>query len=269
MTRSLFCVLVLSLPAVAAEAPDAPALLRRGVALAREASFAASVAALEQARARGPLSPSEIADCGYWLATDYLALGSTQAARRELRALLAAAPLYELPPYTSPKVAALYREVREEVESAPRLKALPPRQNDSALMLYFEASRTQGTAYGAVYWRWRGERHWREAGMQHLDDSLLARVTVARGGTMEYWAEIRAPGGAATAGSREKPLELAVTAPPAEAPVAVKRDSIATKWWLWTTLGVVSATGLGVGLYFALRPTSNDSADAVLDFQVR
>src|SRR4051812_37965735 len=161
MTRVCLMILGLALPAAATE--DAHALLQRGVSLAREASFAASVAALEQSRARGPLSPAELADCGYWLATDYLALGSTQAARRELRLLIESAPEYELPPYTSPKVAALYREVHDELERAPRLKALPPRPSARGVVLAFEPSRTGGTAYGAVYWRWQGEREWREA----------------------------------------------------------------------------------------------------------
>src|ERR1700690_3392623 len=123
MTRVWLLLLGL---AQATESGDAQALLRRGISLSREASFAASVAALEQARSRGLVS-AEAADCGYWLATDYLALGSAQAARRELRQLVEAAPGYELPPYTSPKIQSLFRDVREELERAPRLKALPPR----------------------------------------------------------------------------------------------------------------------------------------------
>src|SRR5689334_25281223 len=99
MTRVSMLLLALSLSASATE--DGHALLRRGIALSREASFAASVAALEQARARGPLSPAEAAECGYWLANDYVALGSAQAARRELRQLSEAAPGYELPLRTS------------------------------------------------------------------------------------------------------------------------------------------------------------------------
>ena len=74
MTRVWLLLLGL---AQATESGDAQALLRRGISLSREASFAASVAALEQARSRGLVS-AEAADCGYWLATDYLALGSAQ-----------------------------------------------------------------------------------------------------------------------------------------------------------------------------------------------
>ncbi len=216
-------LLLLVAPAVAVETPDAHALLRRGIALSREASFAASVAALEQARARGPLSPSEVADCGYWIATDYVALGSAQAARRELRTLVAASPGYELPPFTSPKVAALYREIKDELERAPRLRALPPRSSSGGreLTLYVEPSRTGGTAYGAIYWRWKGEREFVEAPLAHSGENLFARLAIDHGGTLEYYAEVCAPGGSAQAGSREHPLEVPMSAPTPPASLAV------------------------------------------------
>jgi hypothetical protein len=286
MSRVFFLVSIVSIVSIgvslgvsasAGENLDSHALLRHGVALAREASFPSSVAALEQARTKGGLSAAESADCAYWLATGYLAMGSTQAARRELRALISDSPGYELPPFTSPKVAALYHEVKEELEKAPRLRALPPKQRREGLSLYFEPSRTGGTAYGAVYWRWQGESRWNEVALVHLGggENLTARLDLQRGGTLEYWAEMRAPDGMASAGTRERPLELPVTAPvfaveSAPAPVAPPRkDSIAKKWWLWASLGAISAAGLGVGLYFALRPQPAATADAVLDFQVR
>ncbi|MGZ3439207.1 MAG: hypothetical protein ACXVDD_06815, partial [Polyangia bacterium] len=59
--------------------------------------------------------------------------------------------------------------------------------------------------------------------------------------------------------------------------LALVGDSVATShreragkrlWWLWTGLGAVGAAGLGVGLYFALRPQPSPTADAVFDFQV-
>src|SRR5579871_639087 len=100
----------------ASPADAARARMARGLALEREASYAASVAALEQARATGQLTDAERHDCDFHLAADYVAMDSLPAARRELHALLAEAPSYELPLYTSPKVAALFREVRDELE---------------------------------------------------------------------------------------------------------------------------------------------------------
>src|SRR5258708_4694651 len=103
-------------------------LLQRGIALSREAAYAASIAALEQARARGDLDSAQSRECSFYLATDYVAIGSTVAARRELRVLAERDREFELPAFTSPKVAALWHDVREEVERAPKLRALPPRR---------------------------------------------------------------------------------------------------------------------------------------------
>jgi hypothetical protein len=272
---SLLLLLFASWAALAADGPDAHELLRRGIALSREASFAASVAALEQARAKGLLSPSERADCGFWLATDYLALGSAQAARRELRQLVAAAPTFELPQYTSPKVAALFQDVRAEQERAPRLRALPPRStmNGRDLALAFEPSRGGGLAFGAVHWRWQGDDDFVELPLGHSGENLIGHITVEHGGNLEFWAEARAPEGMALAGSREHPLVLPVAAPSAPPPVAAapdgKKKPLVRAWWLWTTVGAVASAGLGVGLYFALRPQPRGTADAVLDFGLR
>jgi tetratricopeptide (TPR) repeat protein len=278
MRRVFFLLSLLGLAARAVETPDAHELLRRGIALSREASFAASVAALEQARVKGPLSPSERADCGYWLATDYLALGSPQAARRELRQLVQAAPAFELPPYTSPKVAALYQDVRAAEERAPRLRALPPRStmNGRDLALAFEPSRGGGLAFGAVHWRWQGEDDFVELPLGHSGENLIGHIAVERAGTLEFYAEARAPEGMAVAGSREHPLVLPVAEPSAPPPSLTtttaadhKKRPLVRAWWLWTTVGAVASAGLGVGLYFALRPQPHGTADAVLDFGLR
>jgi hypothetical protein len=272
--RSLAIVAVLVCLPVLARAGDGKPMLRRGIELYREASYAESVAMLEHARARGGLEPPERVECAFYLAAGYVALNSTGAARRELRAVLAAEPDYELPQYTSPKVAALFREVRDELENAPRLKPLPPERRGDALTLRFEASRTGGRAFGVVQWRWHGEARWREAAMSHQGDTLVADVAVDRSGALEYFADGRAPNGVLQAGSAERPLELPVTVGPrvslvGDVPVTAERAKKARKlWWLWTGIAAVGAAGAGVGLYFALRPQPSATADAVFDFQV-
>lgn len=267
---------------------DAHQLLQRGVQLYREAAYASSVAALERARQAGGLDGAEQAECGFYLGADYVAMSSWDAARRELRALVEASPAYELPLYTSPKVAALFREAKQELQHMPRLLALPPRRlvSDGAarIELWFEAVRFGGTTFGAARWRWRGERGWHEAPLGHAvnGEQLVARLDADRGGTVEYFAEARGPAGVAQVGSPERPLELPVmapqaplvTAPPSPSTVSLvgarapRRTPVARAWWLWTTVSVLAATGAGVGLYFALRPPGG-TADAVLDFQVR
>ena len=109
--------------------------------------------------------------------------------------------------------------------------------------------------------------------MRHAGDELAADVPVARAGTLEYFADGRAPGGPLQAGSAGRPLELPVATGPSVAlvgdvPGAPSRESKGRKlWWLWTGLAAVGAAGAGVGLYFALRPQPA-TVDATFDFQV-
>ncbi len=270
--RSVAVIIVICSLALAtvAHAGDGKPLLRRGIELYREASYAESVAMLEHARARGGLESAERVECSFYLAAGYVALSSAGAARRELRAVLHDAPDYELPQYTSPKVAALFREVKDELENAPRLKPLPPERRGDALALRFEASRTGGRAFGVVEWRWHGDANWREAPLRHDGELLRADVTVDHAGALEYYAEGRAASGALSAGTASEPLELPVAFETRHDLVAVGPPPPSRGrrlWWLWTGLGAVGAAGLGVGLYFALRPQSS-TANAVFDFQV-
>ncbi|MDB4965285.1 MAG: hypothetical protein JWN44_974 [Myxococcales bacterium] len=268
------CIALVVWSATASAAPgDGKPLYQRGIQLYREAAYADSAVMLEHARARGGLAPQERVECSFYLGANYVALSSLGAARRELRALLQEEPEYELPQYTSPKVAALFREVKEELERAPRLRPLPPERHGDELTLRFEPSRTGGRAYGAVQWRWRGDGEWREVPMAHKGNELQATVVLERTGGLEYWADARAATGALKAGSAEQPLELPVAVGPRV--VASSRNDrshragAARLWWVWTGVGALAMAGAGVGLYFALRPTPQPTADAVFDFQVR
>ena len=284
---SVIAALVLAAPPARAGGRarlDPQALVERGVSLYRDADYAGAVAALERAR-QGHLETEVATECSFYLAAGYVALGSTAAARRELRALLEAQPGYELPQYTSPKVAALFAEVKDALAHSPALRALPPRRlGPTRVELWFQTANENGTAYGAARWRWRGDRDWREAPLAHQSGRLLASLDVDRGGTLEYYAEARGPAGLAEAASADRPLELPVVAAPGMAqststlPGSValvatherpRKRSIARAWWLWTTVSVVVAAGAGVGLYFALRPPPATTADAVLNFQVQ
>jgi hypothetical protein len=266
----IVALVVICAPAITRGA-DGRLMLRRGMQLYRDAAYAESVALLEQARAQGGLEQAERVECAFYLAAGYVALSSLGAARRELRTVLTEAPDYELPQYTSPKVAALFRDVRDELERAPRLRPLPPERRGDVMHLRFEASRTGGRAFGVVQWRWRGAPAWREAPMIHDDDrgTLAADVPVEQSGALEYFADGRAPNGPLAAGSAAQPLELPVAVGPKLSLSERDRPSKGKKlWWLWTGLAAVGAAGAGVGLYFALRPQPSPTADAVFDFQV-
>jgi hypothetical protein len=277
--RPLVCLALLAVvPPARAAGNDGPLLLRRGIQLYRDAAYAQSAALLERARSRG-LGASERIECAFYLGADYVALDSPAAARRELRVVLQEAPDFEPPQFTSPKVEALFRDVREELERAPRLRPLPPERHGEGLVVRFEASRTGGPGFGAVYWRWRGEPGWRETPLGHVRNEMQATLPVdatighpighpiGRGGTLEYFADGRAPAGMLQAGSADRPLELPMADEPARRERS--RGAGARLWWVWTGLGALAAAGAGVGLYFALRPQPVATADAVFDFQVR
>jgi hypothetical protein len=248
---------------------NARTLLRRGIALYRESSFAASVAALEQARAAAPLEPPEHAECGFYIAADYLALGSPGPAREELRRVIRSLPDYEAPPFTSPKVAALLQEVRLEGERAPRLRPLPPRRvGPESLELRFEAARTGGRVYGAVSYRLRGEPTFREVPLVPAGERLVAQLPVAQSGVLEYYADAIGPAGAMRTGSAVAPLEVAVRGLSPAVVTSRRRRA------LWVAAGVGAAAligaGLGLGLYYGLRSSpASQTTDVALSFQPR
>ncbi len=125
----IVCALAWVAPvAVRAAEPDGHALLQRGIALQRDASWNASIAALERARASGLGTAAERAECAFYLAAAYLAINSDGAARRELAIVLDERPGFESPPYTSPKLASLFGEVTRERSRLPVLDARPPRR---------------------------------------------------------------------------------------------------------------------------------------------
>lgn len=279
------CV-ALSAPATAGEnsrAGDGRTFLARGIQLYREASYAESVAALEQARAHGGLEEEQLVECAFYLGAGYVALNSVTAARRELKRVLAAQPGYEPPQYTSPKVAALFHDVREELEKQPRLRPLPPerraRSDGGGFVVRFEASRTGGRAFGVVEWRWRGEKKFAEAPLVQTGALLEAQLPVTHEGTLEYFAIGQAPSGPLAAGSAAEPLELPVTR---DLAVSLRADLLLPRgddrerspskarrlWWVWTGVSALAAAGAGVGLYFALRPAPSGTAEATLSFQV-
>ena len=258
-------------------AGDGKPLLHRGIELYREASYAESVAMLEHARARGGLEPPERVECAFYLAAGYVALNSPGAARRELRAVLHAEPDYELPQYTSPKVAALFRDVRDGAgERAAADAAAAGAARRRARLLRFEAVAHRRAARTAAC---SGAGAATSAGARRrcatTATTLVADVPVERTGALEYFADGRAPNGALPAGSARAAARAAGRH---RADAVARRRRVAWRtgatskarklWWLWTGLAVVGAAGAGVGLYFALRPQPSPTANAVFDFQV-
>ena len=104
---------------------------------------------------------------------------------------------------------------------------------------------------------------------------LAADVAVDRAGALEYCAEARAPGGALAGGLGGASRSSCPTwsgrgsrSSAAAAPTAARRRAAGGCGGCGRASARVGAAGLGVGLYFALRPQPSPTADAVFDFQV-
>ncbi|MEO6954430.1 MAG: hypothetical protein ABI321_21715 [Polyangia bacterium] len=237
---------------------DAHAQLRRGIELQREASWSASITALERARSTGALSSAERAECGFYLGAAYLAIGSEAAARRELSVVLDLQPGFEPPPYTSPKVASLLGEVARSRATAAQLDPRPPRPSPSSdgLELGFEAHRTKGPVYGVVRFRMRGDALYGSAPLvarspEHDGtQALVADVKPAHSGVLEYYADALEPAGHLVAGSAERPYALPFTEPAAHARKPSRGPSKLV--WLAIPAGVIVGAAVGLGLYFGL-----------------
>ena len=240
-----------------AEPVDAHGQLRRGIELQREASWSASITSLERARAVGTLSTVERAECAFYLAAAYLAIGSDAAARRELAVVLDLQPGFEPPPYTSPKVSSLLGEVARSRATAAQLDPRPPHTSADGLELGFEAHRIKGPIYGVVRFRMRGDEDYGAAPLvaraaQHDGtQALVADVKPAHSGVLEYYADALEPGGHLVAGSSDRPYALPFTLRAAERVQTSRAPSKLV--WLAIPAGFVVGVATGLGLYFGLR----------------
>jgi hypothetical protein len=257
-TAAIVATVGAAVAARGAEPEDARALLRRGIALQREANWNASIAALERARATGVLAPAERVECAFYLGAAYLAVGSDGAARRELDQVLEVQPNFEPPPYTSPKLAALLGEVFRQRAQAPALDARPPRplaadaEQGSGVELTFEARRATAPIYGVVRYRLRGEARWREAPLSSRGaDGVAAAVRPPASGVLEYYADALSAAGPLRVGTAAAPLELPLSRVDARKTPRTRGPSKLV--WLAVPIGAVVGVALGVGLYFGLR----------------
>jgi hypothetical protein len=243
---AIVCALFRLVPAAVVHAaePDGHALLQRGIALQRDASWNASIAALERARAGGLGTAAERAECAFYLAAAYVAINSDGAARRELGIVLDERPGFEPPPYTSPKLASLFGEVTRERGRLPVLEARPPRRlqpdatRGSGLELTFDTKHDLTPVYGVVHFRLHGQTDYTEA-------------PLAQRGPGSFVADALSPLGALRAGTAVSPLELpiGVIDPPRGKRVRGPSKLV----WLAVPLGIVLGVATGLGLYYGLR----------------
>ncbi|HJZ88272.1 MAG TPA: hypothetical protein VKN99_24025 [Polyangia bacterium] len=263
-------------------ATDPAAALKHAEALYADAQYPEAVAALDELLARRDLAPAARLEATLYLGMGQLALGNEQAARARFQELLEANPAYELPRYTSPKIRALFDQIRAQVQGGPRLEALPPLAEAAAsgpgpVRLRFHAERLAGggTQRALVYWRRSGQRDWSEialAGQTELsaEPPLAATSEPATDFDLEYYAEIQeGPLVLAHAGTAAQPLVVHVPAPARG--LAGSQSAAAPfykRWWFWSAVGLV-AVGGATAAYLGTRGGGAEPGALDIRFQVQ
>jgi len=255
---------------------DARAALKRAEAQYTEAQYAESVAALDEILARSDLPAELRREATLFLGMGHLALGHDEAARARFREVLEADEKYALPRYTSPKIRALFEQVRQEVHASPVLSPLPPVTTPAAsgpdhVRLRFRAERL-GTRTATAYWRRRGQLEWSRTtlrapaagdGMPELSaepplGAAADAVGLSSDFDLEYYADVREGERVlARAGTAEQPLEMRVRVRGGTSRENSNGGSnferpFYKRWWFWTIAGVAVA-GAATVVYLGTR----------------
>lgn len=234
--------------------------MQRAHDLYDDAQYAEAIAAYDDVLARSDLQSSDRRESLLYQAFSHIALKHEDAARRSFRAVLAQEPTFSLPPYTAPKIRALFEQVRKEVSLKPQILALPPSATREQFSVSFSLSNVRGQRVLLLY-RAHGTTAYREAA---LTGSPVAQAQIPLSApaaeTVEYYAEIRdGISVIATAGTASEPLILKIPVAHVATPVAAQTEASAgtpayKSWWLWTIVGVVVAGGAATAIYFVTKP---------------
>lgn len=187
-----------------------------------------------------------------YLAFGQVALGRDDVARAALAELLALDRNARLPPFTSPKLAQVFEEVRSSMPPPPRIDHVPPGELPRDGALVFEL---RGADAAVLLSRPQGTAVWEERPLVAGPDGF-ARVAIrellgtgpAQLAVIEYSAA--GPAGETLAG----PFVLRVAAPMLL--VVVEEDPpLFARWWFWAGAAVVVG---GIGAI--VLGTSDDPA---------
>jgi hypothetical protein len=271
-------------PARAPPAKTAPAgdrELAKAQALYDDAHYPDAIAVLDEVINRKDASAADVLRARLLAGMSHLALAHEEAARSQFRALLRRDPDYVLPPYTSPKIAKLFEAVRREVKLAAQLEPLPPQltQRPSGTFDVRLRLRSRGLAASAlqVRWRQRGAQAYQPVPLSQADGELQAvlETQVSRGAAgpqidIEYYvAWPQADGTVVTLGTEAEPLAVRVQVEINPALVArAESPPLYTRWWLWTTVGVVLAGGAVATYFLIANPQPSAHPVGALDLNV-
>jgi hypothetical protein len=230
-------------------------------------AHAAAGLALDQAEA----GPAELVEAYRLQGLSLSALDQADEALVAFRCMLSIDPAAQLPPDTSPKLAAPYYQAvamaRDIQPIGLRLAADGPRAAPGGKLRVLLQSDPLGLVRGVRLVSRVGAGAWTRGpgvDLASAGQAELALPPPASSGVQEYYLEaLTAAGGVLSRlGRVDQPFRVAAPQPLADKPAAGPdldvRDHEATEatawyetWWFWTAVGVVvvgTAVGLGVGL---------------------
>lgn len=244
---------------LAAAAINGPAAARH---LYDEAQYADAIAAYDELLEHRDISAASRLEAQLYLGFSHLALRHEEAARRQFRSILQAAPGYVLPPYTPPKFRAVFEDTRREVTARPDMafkKATSAPMGTGSRLSFVFLVQGAGDAKATMRWRWAGKGAYQILALDTLTPGEAHGEIRADAGrtAVEYFAQLEGTRGiVASVGSEPQPLTLKILNQAPVPDAAVGSSPIYQKWWFWTIIGAVVVGGAATGVYFAVRPTA-------------
>jgi hypothetical protein len=210
---------------------------------------------------------SEKVDAYELLGLSYLILGETRRAREAFENLLELDSGHVLRDASgSPKIQRFYESVRESFVPGYRTRAPVTLEHTASTgavagrRLEIGAHVAQGAKeIGQVLVRWRraGLLGYESVAMRRQGAQLVVGFVAPEDTSayeLEYYIEVRAPGGQTLTrvGSPDRPLTITVSGAPA------RRVPLVRRWWFWTAIGVAVVGGATAGIVAAVRETAPD-----------
>lgn len=190
----------------------------------------------------------------------------------------------------SPKIVKLYKSIREKI-------VLPEAENINKeivkwlflkgqlkIFISEKSELPDGATAIIVHYKIEGAEEWNDLIMEEKETEYIAVVDnlpIDRKINIKLYIEMRAFSGVILGliGSKENPLELSYTPPLSERKV-VKVQKVEVKvekkgerwyksWWFWTMVGVVVASGMGIGGYFVYDNFKGEAPPTDFDAPLR
>lgn len=262
--------------AVAAQKP-----VEKARQLIEEAEFEQALKVINDALVQPDNSDAILVSLYELQATAYLFQGKKDKARQAFERLLQAEPDHELPKGTSPKIRALFDEVRAAQKPVKVIhERIATAQSGKRLDVRARFEELPAGAKPRLYYRRAGSENYNSTPFLIEGSDSVAKVPAyelpAETGEygLEYYLEVGDAAGRRVAGMGDAlaPLRVRVSGeepkgqPDPTPPAAAPSEAWYQKWWVWTIVGVV-VVGAGVGAGVALAGQSDAKVPVTIKVQ--